>query len=77
VFGDSIFEHKNICLAAILRQFVQVYGEGVMNQDNVRKCCLLLNGGRTDVDNEARSECIVIITIDLKDKVNCHNSENR
>jgi hypothetical protein len=53
----GFFNMKNMCLAKIYHQFVEVYGEGVMNEGNVRKWCCLFNGGRTDVYNEARSEC--------------------
>jgi hypothetical protein len=38
-------------------QFIEVYGEGVMNEGNVFKWCHLFNGGKIDVHNEARSEC--------------------
>jgi hypothetical protein len=31
-----IFELKNICLAEIHRQIVEMYGEGAMNKGNVR-----------------------------------------
>jgi hypothetical protein len=43
---------KNIRLAEIYCQLVEVSEEGIMNEGNVHKCCHLYNGGRTDVDNE-------------------------
>jgi hypothetical protein len=46
---------KNIRPAEIRRQIVEVYGEGVMNEGNVRKWRRLFNGGRAVVHNEARS----------------------
>jgi hypothetical protein len=38
---------KNIRPAKIYCRLVEVYGEGVMNEGNVRKWCHLFNGGRT------------------------------
>jgi hypothetical protein len=58
---------KNTHPAEIHRQLVEVYGEGVMNEGNVRKWCCLDNGGRTDVHSEARSGRPSLITEDLED----------
>jgi hypothetical protein len=58
---------KNICPAKIHHQFVEVYGEGVMNEGIVCKWCCLLHGGRTDVHNEAQSGRPSVITEDLRD----------
>jgi hypothetical protein len=67
---------KNIRSAKIHHQFVKVYGEGVMNKRNVRKWCHLFNGGRSDVQNEARYGCPSVITKDLKGRVDAHVCEN-
>jgi hypothetical protein len=58
--------------AEIHRHLVKVYGEGVMNEGNVRKWCRLFNGGRTDVHNEARSGRPSVTIEDLKDRVDAH-----
>jgi hypothetical protein len=48
-----LFNAKKITLhAEIHHQLVEVYGKGVMNQENVHKWCFF-NGGRRDVHNEA------------------------
>jgi hypothetical protein len=67
---------KNICPAKIHRQLVEVCGDGVMNEGNVRKWCHLFNG-ETDVHNEARSGCLSVITEDLKDRVDADICENK
>jgi hypothetical protein len=38
-----LYNAKNIRPAEIHRQLVEVYGEGVMNEGNVRKWCRLFN----------------------------------
>jgi hypothetical protein len=44
-FGDLSFERKkNIHPAEVLRHLVEAYGEGVMNEGDVRKLCPLFNG---------------------------------
>jgi hypothetical protein len=48
-------EAKNVYPVEIYRQIVEVYGDGVMNEENVRKCCRLFKEGRTNVRNEERS----------------------
>jgi hypothetical protein len=67
---------KNIYPAEIHCQLVKVYGEGVMNEENMRKWCHLFNGGRTDVHIEARTGRPSVITKDLKDRVDAHIREN-
>jgi hypothetical protein len=42
---------KNICPAKIYHQHVKLYGEVVMNEENVQKC-YLFNGERADAQNE-------------------------
>jgi hypothetical protein len=68
---------KNICPTEIHCQFVEVYGEGVMNKGNVRKWCCLFNGGGMDVHNEVQSGRLSGISEDLKDRVDAHILENR
>jgi hypothetical protein len=68
---------KNIRPGKIHYQFVEVHGEGVMNEGNVCKWCRLLHGGRSDVHNEAQSGRPSVITKDLKDRVAAHTCEKR
>jgi hypothetical protein len=44
----------NVCPIEIYRQLIAEYGEGVMNESNVRKWCRMFNEGRTDVHTEER-----------------------
>jgi hypothetical protein len=52
---------KNVCPVEIQRQMVEVYGEGAVNEGNVKKWCWLLKEGRTEVHVEwsgcANSSC--------------------
>jgi hypothetical protein len=58
-------------------KLVEVYGEGVVIEGNVRKWCRMFNGERTDVHNEALSGRLPVITKDLKDRVDANVRENR
>jgi hypothetical protein len=68
---------KNSSPAEIYRQIVEVYGEGVMNEGNVRKSCHLFNSGRTNVHDEARSGRPSVITDELTRRVDDHIRANR
>jgi hypothetical protein len=46
---------KGDTLAEIHRQLVSVYGEVVMNRQNVAKWCRQFEAGRSDVHDEIRS----------------------
>jgi hypothetical protein len=70
-------KQETICHVKVQCQLEEVYGEGVMNEGNVHKWYHLLNGGRTDVHNEARYGCPSVITEDLKSRVDAHIHENR
>jgi hypothetical protein len=43
---------KNVHLAQIQREIVDVYGEGAVNKGNVRRCFRLFKEGRTNVHGE-------------------------
>jgi hypothetical protein len=60
------FNAQNVRLIEIYRQLIAVYGEGVMNESNVRKWCRMFNDGRTNVQDEERSGRPALITEDLK-----------
>jgi hypothetical protein len=68
---------KNSSPAEIYRQIVEVYGEGVMNEESVRKWCRLFNSGRTNVHDEARSGRLSVITDELTKRVDDHIRANR
>jgi hypothetical protein len=40
---------ENVHTIEIYRQLIAVYGEGVMNESNMRKWCRMFNEGRTNV----------------------------
>jgi hypothetical protein len=62
----QFFKVKNIHPAKIHHQLVDMYGEGVMNKENVPKWCWF-NGRREDVHNAAQSGRPSVITEDLKE----------
>ena len=66
--GISFLNVKNIRPAEIPRQFVEAYGEGVINKGNVRKWCRLFKVGKTNVLEEERSGCPSLVTDDFKGK---------
>jgi transposase len=68
---------KNVRPAEIHRQIVEVYGEGVMNEGNVRKWCRLFIEGRTNVHDEERSGRPSLVTDDLRKDVNATIEEHR
>jgi hypothetical protein len=53
-----------------------MYGEGVMNESNVRKWCQVFSEGRTNVHDE-RSGRQSLITEDLKNKIDQHIRTNK
>jgi hypothetical protein len=46
---------KNVRPVKIHWQIVEVYGEGAVNEGNVRKWCRVFKEGRTNVHDEERS----------------------
>jgi hypothetical protein len=64
---NSIFECPN-CLIEIYGQLIAVYGEGVMNESDVRKCCQLYNKGRTNGHDKEQFRHPVLINEDLKNR---------
>jgi hypothetical protein len=53
-FGDPIFEREeHLPCPKSVGIMSEVYGEDVMNEENVHKWCRLLNGGRRDVSSES------------------------
>jgi hypothetical protein len=63
---------KGETAAEIHRQLVCVYGEDVMNRQNVAKWCRELESGRSDVQDEIRSRGPSIVT----DKIVKKTDEN-
>jgi hypothetical protein len=43
---------QNVRPIEIYRQLIAMYGEGVMNESNVRKWCRMFDEGRTNVHDE-------------------------
>jgi transposase len=65
-----LFLHaQNVRAIDIHRQLTAVYGEGVMNESNVRKWYRVFNEGRTNVHDEERSGRPSLITEDLKKQI--------
>jgi hypothetical protein len=60
---------QNVRPIEIYRQLIQVYGEGVMNESNVRKWYRMFNGGRINVHDEERYRRLSLITEDLKNRI--------
>jgi hypothetical protein len=50
---------KNLLKAEIHRKFVEVYGDGAVNEGNVRKWCRLFEEGRTNLLDEERRAPLV------------------
>jgi hypothetical protein len=44
-----VLNAQNVRPIEIYHQLIAVYGEGVMNEPNVRKWCRMFNEGRTNV----------------------------
>jgi len=66
---------KNFIHAEIHRKFAEVYGDGAVNEGNVRKWCRLFEEGRTNLlDKERRAP---LVTHELKETVNARLLENR
>jgi hypothetical protein len=59
---------QNVRPIQIYRQLIAVYGEGVMNESDVRKWCQMFNEGRTNVHTE-QSGRLSLITEDLKNRI--------
>lgn len=68
---------KRVRPAEIHRQLVEVYGEGVMNDGNVRKWCRLFNEGRTNIHDDERSGRPTVKSEDLVQKVDDEIRQNR
>jgi hypothetical protein len=71
-FSDA----KNIRVADIHRQSVEVYSEGAMNGGSVRKCRRLFRDSRTDLHDEKGSGHPSLVA-ELKKKANEKTQENR
>jgi transposase len=56
---------------------IAVYGEGLINDSNVRKWYRMFDEGRTDVHGEERSGRPSLITEDLKSRIDQHIRTNR
>jgi hypothetical protein len=66
---------KNFLQAEIHRNFVEVYGDGALNEGNMRKWCRLFEEDRTNLlDEEGRAP---LVTHDLKETVNARFLEKR
>ena len=59
------------------RHTVEVYGEGVTNEGNVRKWCRFFKEGRKNVRNEERRGHPSLVTDDLKQNLKARILENR
>jgi hypothetical protein len=59
---------QNVCPSEIYHQLIAVYGEGVMNESNVRKWCQMFN--------EERSGCPSLMTKDLENRIDQHIRTN-
>lgn len=68
---------KNLKPIEIYRQVCEVYGNNVMNESSVRKWCIQLKNGRTNVHDEAKSGRPSIVTDELVVKVDEKVRENR
>jgi len=68
---------KRIKPAEIHRELCSVYGENIMSDSAVRKCCRLIGEGRTNVHDEERSGRPSVINDDLVEKINKKVRENR
>jgi hypothetical protein len=73
----GLLNTKNVHLAEIHRQIVEVYGKNAMNEGNVRKWCWLFKEGRTNVHDKEQSGKPSVVTDNLKEKVNAKFQENR
>jgi hypothetical protein len=65
---------KNIRPAETHRQLVEVYGEAVMDEGNVRKLCRLFNGGRTEMKDE-RDQDARLSSSGIHDNTRPHTAE--
>ncbi|GFG34554.1 hypothetical protein Cfor_11547 [Coptotermes formosanus] len=61
---------KNIRLAGIRRQVVEVQGEGAWSKGDVRKWYRLFKEGRIHVSDKERSGRPSLVTDDLKERLN-------
>jgi hypothetical protein len=68
---------QNVRRIEIYRQLTAVYGEGVMNESNVRQQCRMFNEGRTNVRDEERSGHPSLISENLKNRSDQHIRTNR
>jgi hypothetical protein len=68
---------QNVRAAEIHKQIVEVYGEGALNEGNVRKWCRLFKDGRTNVHDEEQSGRPSLVMDDLKEKANAKVRGNR
>ena len=68
---------ENVRPCEIHQRLVAVFGEHVMNAASVRKRCIMLTNGRTDVHDAEKSGRPSVITDALKEKVNRIIQENR
>jgi hypothetical protein len=60
---------QNFRPTEIYPQLIAVYGEGVMNESDVRKWCRMFNGGMTKVQDEGRSGRPSLVTEDFKNRI--------
>lgn len=68
---------KNVCVAEIHRQIVDVYTKGAITEGNVRKWCHSFTQGSTNAHDKDWSGHPLLVTNDLKEKVNENILENR
>jgi hypothetical protein len=68
---------KNARPAEIHRQVCEVYGENGMSDGMVRRWCRMFSEGRTNVQDDYRSDRSSLVTIDLLDQVKEKIRENR
>ena len=47
---------------------MEVYGHSVMNEESLRKWCIMINGGRSNVHNEEQSARSCLVTENIQDK---------
>jgi len=66
---------KNFVQAEIHRKFAEVYGDGAVNEGNVRKCCRLFEEGTSSSLDEERRD--LLVTDYLKETANARLLDKR
>ncbi|GFW72264.1 HTH_48 domain-containing protein [Trichonephila clavipes] len=67
---------KNLKPMEIYRQVCEVYGNNVMNESSIRKCCIQFKSGQTNNHDEEKSGRPIIVTDELVAKVDEKIREN-